>query len=384
MAAVFMSHSSQDKPFVRKLAAALLAEGIPVWLDSWELEVGDSLQSRIQRGIVDSSLFVLTISQQSIESGWVEKEVRVALEHESSIGRKFIFPVKIDDCAPPGFITERIYADFKSGFSGPLRALVDALERGGARSLIPDADQEVICLAFTKQTNLDRAAFLRNIRSFCTRHPGQKLLPSQIKVIDDPDYVALKQRLHARIDRVETDRWWSPALEQELKSIPARVRQEEEVMVKGVASIVNSEAGAWVLCEALHWFLKFTRSRLCYDLYQCQYPDPSALPYGKECRVVSGFDDMARFYDVKKLIQVDAWTSKYRPKHETVYVGAEQLRDEELRERVGIPYAGGLEDFFLPEAFSRYVLPQALYGTLRWGTHEEDIWRQEDVIVGPH
>ncbi|HSS48239.1 MAG TPA: toll/interleukin-1 receptor domain-containing protein [Thermoanaerobaculia bacterium] len=34
---VFLSHSSKDKPAVRKLAETLRARGLKVWLDEWEL-----------------------------------------------------------------------------------------------------------------------------------------------------------------------------------------------------------------------------------------------------------------------------------------------------------------------------------------------------------
>jgi hypothetical protein len=307
------------------------------------------------------------------------------MEHESKVGRRFVFPVKIDDCAPPSFIEERIYADFRSSFSDPLSRLVAALEKNGARTIVPEPNQEVICLSFTKQTNFDRSLFLRNVRAFHARHPGVLMSSDQVKVIDDPEYIALKQRLHARIDNLEHDRWWSRDLESDLKEIPARVQREEERLVAGAVSIVNSDAGPLALGEALHWFLKFTRSRLCYELYRCQYPDPSALKYGKDCGLVWGMygaDEMARFYEVKKVFRVHAWSTKYYPDYESVYIGTDQLHDEVLRQQGSISYASGLEDYCLNEAFCRYVLPQALYWTLSHQTHRE-VWRQEDVIIGP-
>ena len=106
MAGVFISHSSHDKPFVRNLAASLLAEGIPVWLDSWELDVGDPLLTRIEDGIKGSSLFVVVVSRKSIESGWVERELRTALKQESKTGRKFVFPIKVDECPTLEFMEE--------------------------------------------------------------------------------------------------------------------------------------------------------------------------------------------------------------------------------------------------------------------------------------
>jgi len=386
MAGVFISHSSHDKPFVRNLASSLLAEGIPVWLDSWELEVGDPLVSRIEKGIGDSSLFVVVVSRKSIESGWVERELRTAMTRESQIGRQFVLPIKIDDCPTPAFMNERVYADFKHGFSHAFSVLVSALEKRGARALIPNASEEIICLSFTKETNLDRSRLLKNVESFRKRHPAAKIDPEQVKVIDDQEYINLKLRLHARIDRLHEEKWWSPDFELELKRIPEQIRAEEKILAEGVASIINSSAGAFHLRESLHWFSKFTRSRLCYSLYRSQNPDFDLIHYGKDCGAVWGLyskDGIARFYGTEGVFQVDAWSTKYHPSYESVYIGLEQLRDSEYRERGSIPFASGLEDYCLNDAFFKYILPQALYWSISRNDHKE-IWRQEDVIIGPH
>lgn len=386
MAGVFLSHSSFDKPFVRNLAASLLAEGIPVWLDSWELDVGDPLLSRIEGGIKGSSLFIVVVSRRSVESGWVERELRTALLQESKTGRKFIFPIKVDECQTPAFMDERIYADFKHGFSYPFSVLLSALERSGARSFCPKAHEETICLSFTNETNVDQSRLLKNIASFQKRHPSTKLEPDQVKVVDDQEYLDLKLRLHARIDRIQEEKWWSPEFELELKRIPDNILIEEKILSKGVACIVNSEAGVFQLRETLHWFLKLVRSRLCYSLYRSQNPESSLIHYGKECGAVWGpysKSEVAQFYGIKDMFHVDAWSTKYHPIYQPVYIDIEQLRDEEYRKRGSIPYASGLEDYCSNDAFFKYVLPQALY----WGLSRDehlDIWRQEDVIIGPH
>jgi hypothetical protein len=50
MKTVFISHASQDKPFVYRLAFELLGEGVPVWLDKWEFGPGDVKSSSTARG----------------------------------------------------------------------------------------------------------------------------------------------------------------------------------------------------------------------------------------------------------------------------------------------------------------------------------------------
>jgi hypothetical protein len=51
---IFISYSHRDAQFVDKLAHQLVEHDIRVWLDRWELRVGDSLISRIQQAITIS------------------------------------------------------------------------------------------------------------------------------------------------------------------------------------------------------------------------------------------------------------------------------------------------------------------------------------------
>ena len=50
----FLSHSSKDKAFVRKLAADLVANGVKVWIDEQRILVGDSIPEKIAHGLAES------------------------------------------------------------------------------------------------------------------------------------------------------------------------------------------------------------------------------------------------------------------------------------------------------------------------------------------
>lgn len=71
MSTVFITHSHQDKPFVRKLASDLLANGIQVWVDEAEIKVGDSLIQKISNAITESDFVIAVLSKSSVESHWV-------------------------------------------------------------------------------------------------------------------------------------------------------------------------------------------------------------------------------------------------------------------------------------------------------------------------
>ena len=112
MARVFLSHSHQDKPFVRRLATDLVQANAEVWVDEIEIKVGDSLIARIQDGIESSDFVAAILSKHSVSSSWVREELSMALTDHINGKRVGVLPIKIDDCDLPGFLRSRLYCDF--------------------------------------------------------------------------------------------------------------------------------------------------------------------------------------------------------------------------------------------------------------------------------
>ncbi len=92
MTKLFISHSSQDDAFVRELRAALADHGQEGWIDSRELRGGDPLWAEIQKAIEDASAYAVVVSTDALQSKWVGKELRHALEVQKQRG-KDKFPV---------------------------------------------------------------------------------------------------------------------------------------------------------------------------------------------------------------------------------------------------------------------------------------------------
>lgn len=76
---VFLSHSSEDKPDIQKLARALEDRGIGIWEDVLELRLGDSLEAR-KAAILGADGFVLLLTPAAIGSEPVQQEVAWAEE----------------------------------------------------------------------------------------------------------------------------------------------------------------------------------------------------------------------------------------------------------------------------------------------------------------
>lgn len=124
---VFLSHSSADKPFVRKLATDLTSHGVKVWLDEWNIRVGESIPESIARGAAQSDYFVLVVSQNSAKSEWVKHELNTTLMREIPGRNVVVLPVKIDDVEVPAAIRDKHYADFTGSYKQGLTKLLEAI-----------------------------------------------------------------------------------------------------------------------------------------------------------------------------------------------------------------------------------------------------------------
>lgn len=113
MSGIFLSHSSKDKEFARKLAAALERASITVWLDEIEIRVGDSLFDEISGGLTRAKHVGVILSPDSVSSEWVKREVNAALIEEISERRTRVLPILYRDCDVPLFLREKLYADFR-------------------------------------------------------------------------------------------------------------------------------------------------------------------------------------------------------------------------------------------------------------------------------
>lgn len=112
MSSIFLSHNSKDKPFVRKLANDLRRQGFYVWLDEAEIKLGDSLIEKIREGLDRVEYVGVVLSQNSINSEWVKKEIDIAMNQEIEGKRVKVLPIMLEKVDPPSFLKGKLYADF--------------------------------------------------------------------------------------------------------------------------------------------------------------------------------------------------------------------------------------------------------------------------------
>ena len=112
---IFLSHTSDDKAFVRQLRADLNSRGVEkVWLDEAEIEIGDSLLAKIEEGMKRSKYIAVVLSGKSIDAPWVKKELEMAMNREITSGEVVVLPLLIEKCELPSFLKGKLYADFSN------------------------------------------------------------------------------------------------------------------------------------------------------------------------------------------------------------------------------------------------------------------------------
>jgi len=110
---LFLSHSHIDDEFAERLATDLERNGIRVWYDGWDLDIGHDLTVKIQEGIASSQFLAVILSRAAVQSAWVEKEWTTGFRRELEQRRIVVLPILYQDCELPEFLKGKKYADFR-------------------------------------------------------------------------------------------------------------------------------------------------------------------------------------------------------------------------------------------------------------------------------
>lgn len=94
MTKVFLSHSSKQKGYVEVIANKLGKFNIVY--DAWTFEAGNKTLDEIYQGIDSTGIFVYLISDEALNSPWVQKEINKADEYLRNGKLKRFLPLLID------------------------------------------------------------------------------------------------------------------------------------------------------------------------------------------------------------------------------------------------------------------------------------------------
>jgi hypothetical protein len=123
----FLSHDSQDKPIVEKIAQWLEDKAnLSVWLDKWNLIPGDPWQEEIEKALDESQCCVVFLGPKGI-GPWQNEEMRTAIEERVSKQTIRVVPVLLPGAVRPGqesklprFLRRLTWVDFQQNWNDAL------------------------------------------------------------------------------------------------------------------------------------------------------------------------------------------------------------------------------------------------------------------------
>jgi DNA-binding response OmpR family regulator len=99
----FLSHSTKDSEFIEPMFAALDTEGVSCWYAPEDIKIGSDLRETFDIAIRKRDRLLVVLSENSVRSPWVQREVDRALDEETrrkQDGRtdwRVLFPIRLDD-----------------------------------------------------------------------------------------------------------------------------------------------------------------------------------------------------------------------------------------------------------------------------------------------
>jgi len=121
---IFISHSSRDKSAALNLAITLNFCSVDVWLDDWELEVGQSLTDRIAKAMDESQFIAILITENYNKTVWTKTEYKKALAREQKEQRTVMLPLIVGKAEIPDFLEDKIYIDLRDAYFSGIFKLV--------------------------------------------------------------------------------------------------------------------------------------------------------------------------------------------------------------------------------------------------------------------
>jgi formylglycine-generating enzyme required for sulfatase activity len=105
---VFVGYARADLKFVLALTGSLKKYQVPVWMEQVDVPLGVNRDIAIETTIKQATHFLLVMSNSSVHSENIIKQLNLALA-----AQKQIVPIKIDECVVPSHIKQLEWTDFR-------------------------------------------------------------------------------------------------------------------------------------------------------------------------------------------------------------------------------------------------------------------------------
>ncbi len=130
---VFISYAKEDIKTAKKIYNDLIRAGFSPWIDIENIVGGEYWEMKISQAINDSSFFLALLSTNSVSKiGIVQVELKIAVKvlRKFPTGKKFIIPVRLNECNPVDKILHEfhwidIFPSYNKGLDKLLKAIAD-------------------------------------------------------------------------------------------------------------------------------------------------------------------------------------------------------------------------------------------------------------------
>ncbi len=127
----FISYSGANKTLALLIANILSEHKIDVWMDDFNIKIGDTIVTRIESGIREAEYFIVLITNESIKSSWVLKEIELAYIAERENESPKIIPLVMEDVKRediPNFLWDILWLNInKANLKDQLAQLIEQI-----------------------------------------------------------------------------------------------------------------------------------------------------------------------------------------------------------------------------------------------------------------
>lgn len=376
---VFLSHSTKDKPLIEEIAFELINEGIDVWLDKWEIENGDILDEKINQGIDNSCFVILFLSRNSLNSTWVQRELNQTLTKESRENKKYLLPVKLNECTLTSELENRLYTDFSASFTQGLSQLVKFLKAKGQN--ISEAKNPLIPVKINRLLHVDTQALERLFARVIQNVKENKIVRKQILIVQCDQYYNFKKLAYTEFDKnVKTSEINAEHISY-FREVLKKIEDIEEMLVDGILEILNqcNRYNEFNLIESVKWFYlsmfysigakmdqlinfkvkEFTGTELMFS------------PFGSNTNA-------SQFYNVKAVKSFDIWKPSQPNDYIKFWVDEESFISHDHKE---FPFIKNFTEVYDSAGWFKYLIPQMVRGNLM-NRHLPIWWDFENAKIG--
>jgi hypothetical protein len=136
MKTYFLSYARTDDTIALKLADDLIAAGVQVWVDQYDIQPSQHWDRAVEAAVRGCEGMIVVLSPRSAASPTVADEVSVAIDM-----RKELIPVLIEPCVLPLRMTRMQFIDAARDYDAALRRCLATIQ-GQPRTATPPPTQE--------------------------------------------------------------------------------------------------------------------------------------------------------------------------------------------------------------------------------------------------